>query len=131
MLKHENCLIASNSNLSWLWHKKLGHASMSLIDKLARKKLVRGLPNISFKNDHVCDTCMKGKQTRLSFKSINSVSTARPLKLLHLDLFGPMRTQSLGGKSYTLVIVDNFSRFTWVLFLGNKGDAFKVFSRLC
>ena len=42
-----------------------------------------------------------------------------------------MRTQSLGGKSYTLVIVDDFSRFTWVLFLGNKNYAFKAFSRLC
>ena len=81
--------------------------------------------------DHVCDTYMKGKQTRSSFKFINLVSIAKPLELLHLDLFGPMRTQSLGGKSYTLVIVDDLSRFTWMLFLGNKSDTFKVLSRLC
>ena len=92
MLKHKNCLIASNSNLSWLWHKKLGHASMSLIEKLGKKHLVKGLPNINFKKDHICDICMKEKQTRSSFKPINSVSTARPLELLHLDLFGSMRT---------------------------------------
>lgn len=67
VLKPKNCLITSNANLSWLWYKKLGN----LIDKLARKHLVKGLPNINFKKDHVLDICIRGKQTRSSFKPIN------------------------------------------------------------
>ena len=55
------------------------------------------------------------------------VSTSRPLELLHMDLFGPTRTTSLRGKKYGLVIVDDFSRFTWVLFLAHKNEAFDEF----
>ena len=48
-----------------------------------------------------------------------------------MDLFGPSRTISLGGKSYAFVIVDDFSRYTWVLFLAHKNDVFYEFSKLC
>ena len=48
-----------------------------------------------------------------------------------MDLFGPSRTTSLGGKSYAFVIVDDFSRYTWVLFLAHKNDVFHEFSKLC
>ena len=68
-----------------------------------------------------------GKQTRTSFKSINDISTSRILQLVHMDLFGPMRTTSLGGKSYVYVLVDDYSRFTWVLFLSTKDEALEKF----
>ena len=68
-----------------------------------------------------------GKQTRTSFKSINDISTSRILQLVHMDLFGPMRTTSLGGKSYAFVLVDDYSRFTWVLFLSTKDEALEKF----
>ena len=48
-----------------------------------------------------------------------------------MDLFGPSRTTNLGGKSYAFVIVDDFSRYTWVLFLAHKNDVFHEFSKLC
>jgi len=60
----------------------------------------------------------------------NVVSTSKPLELLHTDLFGPSRTMSLGGNYYVFVIVDNFSRFTWTLFLKSKTDAFSAFKKL-
>ena len=72
-----------------------------------------------------------GKQIKTSFKNKNFISTLRSLKFLHLDFFGSSRTTSLGGKSYAFVIVDNFSRYTWVLFLAHKNDAFHDFSKLC
>ncbi|XP_070005826.1 uncharacterized protein [Nicotiana sylvestris] len=50
-----------------LWHKRLGHASFTLINKLVRKDLVRGMPKSSFKDHKVCDACIKGKQVRSSF----------------------------------------------------------------
>ena len=61
-------------------------------------------------------------------KTKNFISTFRPLELLHMDLFDPSRTPSLGGKSYTYVIVDDFSRYTWVLFLSQKNESFYEFS---
>ena len=72
-----------------------------------------------------------GKQIKNSFKNKNFISTTRPLELLHMDLFGPSRTPSLGGTSYAYVIVDDFSRYTWVLFLSQKNEAFYEFSKFC
>ena len=48
-----------------------------------------------------------------------------------MDLFGPSRIPSLGRKSYAYVIVDDFSRYTWVLFLSQKNEAFNEFSKFC
>ena len=55
------------------------------------------------------------------------VSTSRPLEMLHLDLFGPSRTMSIGGNFYGLVIVDDYSRFTWTLFISSKDETYHVF----
>ena len=63
---------------------------------------------MSFKDNIICETCMKGKQVKTSFKSINEASTERPLKLIHLNLFGPSRT--INGKWYNLIKVDYYSR---------------------
>ena len=93
------------------------------------RNLVKGLPKIDFDKFRICDACQLGKQTRGSFKSKNIVSTSRPLELIHMDLFGPTRTTSLGGKKYGLVIIDDFTRFTWVLFLAYKDETFSVFEK--
>ncbi|KAL5569300.1 hypothetical protein UlMin_025875 [Ulmus minor] len=126
----DKCFV-SISNESWLWHRRLGHANMDLLNKLSTRKLVKGLPSVSFQKDKICDACQFGKQIKSSFKSKKMISSKRPLELLHLDLFGPMRTASLGGKFYVFVIVDDFSRFTWVLFLTHKNEALQSFSNLC
>ena len=57
----------------------------------------------------------------------NIMTTRRPLELLHMDLFGPNSYKSLGGNSFGLVIVDDFSRFTWVFFLDDKLQVQKIF----
>jgi len=69
---------------------------MHHLNRLAFKELVFGLPKLKFERDRLCEACQKGKQTKSSFKQINVVSTSRPLELLHMDLFGPSRTMSLG-----------------------------------
>jgi len=71
----------------------------------------------------------KGK-ARVSFISKNVVSTTQPLPLLHMDLFGPSRTMSFGGNYYALVIVDDYSRFTWTLFPAHKRFTFHAFKKL-
>ena len=72
-----------------------------------------------------------GKQVKTSFKCKNHISTSKPLQLIHINLFGPSRYASLSGKCYSIVIVDDFSRYTWVLFLVNKDDALDAFKVFC
>ena len=95
------CLVSLNAKInetSWLWHRRLAHISMHSLSKLIKKELVLGLSKLNFEKDRICNACQLGKQTRVSFKSKNTVSTSRPLELLYMDLFGPTRTTSLGGK---------------------------------
>lgn len=123
------CLVVNNNNDAWLWHKRIAHIHMDHLNKLVKHDLVVGLPKIKFIKDKLCDACQKGKQTKVSFKPKHVVSTSRPLELIHMDLFGPSRTRSFGGNYYALVIVDDYSRYTWTLFLANKYDAFKAFKK--
>ncbi|KAH9698504.1 Integrase catalytic domain-containing protein [Citrus sinensis] len=111
--------------------QKLGHASMDLISKISKDDLVKGLPKIGFQKDKICEACQFEKQIKTSFKNKNHISTSKPLELLHIDLFGPSRYASLNGKYYAFVIVDDYSRYTWVLFLANKDDALDAFKVLC
>ncbi|GJV09897.1 retrovirus-related pol polyprotein from transposon TNT 1-94 [Tanacetum coccineum] len=119
------CLATLDEN-STLWHRRLGHANMQLIQSLASKELVRNLPKLKY-DQHFCDACKIGKQAHVSHKAKNIVSTTRCLELLHMDLFGPSAIRSYGGNRYTLVIVDDYSRYTWTRFLANKTEAFEEF----
>ncbi|WRX11175.1 Integrase [Theobroma cacao] len=101
------------------------------MSKLIRKNLVVGLPDLKFENDKICDACQLGKQVRTSFKTKKVVSTSRPLKLMHIDLFGSVSTTSLGGNSYGFVIVDDYFRYTWVYFLAHKNYALPAFISHC
>lgn len=79
-------------------------------------------------DETIYDIYQKGKQHKISFKSLSNVTTSKPLELLHIDLFEPSQTQNLGGKKYTYVIVDDYTRYTWVIFLRHKSEAFEEFS---
>ena len=89
--------------------------------------IVESLPKLNTQIDAICEAYAKGKQIKSSFKSKTEVSTSRPLELLHIDLFGPISTCSLSGKYYGYVIVDDYSRYTWVHFLRTKNEAFQNF----
>ncbi|GJR71795.1 retrovirus-related pol polyprotein from transposon TNT 1-94 [Tanacetum coccineum] len=104
------CLATLDEN-STLWHRRLGHANMQLIQSLASKELVRNLPKIKY-DRHSCDAFKIRMQAHASHKAKNTISTTRCLELLHMDLFGPSVIRSYGGNHYTLVIVDDYSRFT-------------------
>lgn len=89
---------------------------------------MKGLPKLSFTKDpSPYGLCLQGKKTLVSHKVKNLVSTSKCLELLHVDLVGPMQTRILNGKKYIFVIVNNYSRYMWVLFLSHKGDVFEVF----
>ncbi|KAJ9557496.1 hypothetical protein OSB04_012110 [Centaurea solstitialis] len=118
------CFVSrASSDTNWLWHKRLSHLNFKTINQLCINNLVVGLPDFRYTKVSLCSACEKGKQTRASFKSKQISSISSPLQLLHMDLFGPVNVQSIVGKKYTLVIVDEYSRYTWVFFLRSKSDA--------
>ncbi|GJW75917.1 putative ribonuclease H-like domain-containing protein [Tanacetum coccineum] len=87
-----------------------------------QRDLVRGLPSKSFKNDHTCVACQKGKQHKASCKAKIDRYVTHPLHTLHMDLFGPTSVRSINHASYCLVITDDYSRFCWVFFLAKKDE---------
>ncbi|CAN0838933.1 Retrovirus-related Pol polyprotein from transposon TNT 1-94 [Linum grandiflorum] len=123
----ESCFSALLANSVDLWHRKLGHISSSRITKLSSLNLVRGLPSFPRSKEFFCKSCVLGKQTKTSFKSSSLISTSKPLELIHMDLFGPTNISSYGGKNFAFVLVDDFTRYSWVFFLRNKSDCFKTF----
>ncbi|KAJ9536474.1 hypothetical protein OSB04_un000355 [Centaurea solstitialis] len=95
---------------SWLWHRRFSHQNFSDISKLANGGLVKGLPKLTFDRDSLCPASQMGKMKRSSHKSKTESSCQSPLEMLHMDLCGPMRIQSISGKKYILVMVDEYSR---------------------
>ena len=75
--------------------------------------------------------CQLGKQTKAKYPGTQTSATSRPLELLHLDLIGPTRIEFLGGKRYIMVVVDYFTRYTWVILLRSKSDTPKHIEALC
>ncbi|GJW24935.1 retrovirus-related pol polyprotein from transposon TNT 1-94 [Tanacetum coccineum] len=118
------CLLSKASKTkSWLWHRCLSHLNFGAINHLARHGLVRDLPKLKFEKDHLYSACAMGKSKKHSHKPKAGDTNQEKLFLLHMDLWGPMRVQSVNGKKYILVIVDDYSRFTWVKFLASKDEA--------
>jgi hypothetical protein len=95
---------------------------MKNLHKLLKGEHVLGLTNVYFEKDRPCAACQVGKQVGSSHHSKNVMTTSRPLELLHMDLFIPVAYLSIGGSKYGLVVVDDFSRFTWVFFLQDKSE---------
>jgi transposase InsO family protein len=113
------CLIAK-TNMGWLWHHRLAHVGMKNLHKLLKGEHVLGLTDVYFEKDRPCAACQVGKQVGTTHLGKNVMTMSRPLELLHMVLFGPVAYLRIGGSKYGLVIVHDFSRFTWVLFLQDK-----------
>ncbi|GJW47725.1 putative ribonuclease H-like domain-containing protein [Tanacetum coccineum] len=121
------CLVAkATSDESMLWHRRIGHINFKNINKLVKDNLVRGLPIKRFENDQTCVPCLKGKQHRASCKSNVLNPIAKPLFMLHMDLFGPNFMSGLMHKKYWLVVIDDYSRFTRVFFLTTKDETSEI-----
>jgi hypothetical protein len=124
----DTCLIAKN-NMGWLWHSRLAHVGMKNLHKLLKGEHILGLTNVHFVKDLICSACQAGKQVGAHHPHKNIMTTDRPLELLHMDLFGPIAYISIGGSKYYLVIVDDYSCFTWVFFLQEKSQTQETLNR--
>ncbi|GJS94702.1 retrovirus-related pol polyprotein from transposon TNT 1-94 [Tanacetum coccineum] len=106
-----------------LWHQRLSHLNFDTINDLAKNDLVTGFPKFKFHKEHLCPSCEQGKRKRASHPPKPVPNYKQRLHLLHMDLCGLMRIASRNGKRYVWVIVDDYSRYTWVLFLISKDEA--------
>nr|GEY83206.1 hypothetical protein [Tanacetum cinerariifolium] len=121
------CLMAkSTPTQAWLWHRRLSHLNFDYINLLSKKDIMIGLPKLKYVKDQLCSSCELSKAKRSLFKLKAVPSSKGRLNLLHIDLCGPMRVASINGKKYILVIVDDYSRYTWTLFLRSKDETPKV-----
>ena len=109
----------------------MGHASHRQLEKISKCDAVVGLPKFEKIDRCICEPCQIGKQVKSKHPSVASVQTSKPLELLHIDLMGPTRVQSLGGKKYILVVVNDFTKYTWVVLLKDKAEALKKMIHLC
>jgi transposase InsO family protein len=124
----EECHLRKHDE-SWLWHKILVHLNFDHLIKLKNLEEVKDLPRISKPQDSMCKPCQVGKLTRTQFKSKSSTSTEKPLQLVHMDLCGPSRQEGIGKENYFMMIIDDYSRITWVFFLKEKAEAFENFKK--
>ncbi|GKC56881.1 retrovirus-related pol polyprotein from transposon TNT 1-94, partial [Tanacetum coccineum] len=109
-----------------LEHRRLSHLNFDTINLLSKKDIVIGLPKLKYVKDQLCSSCELGKAKRSTFKTTTVPSSKGRLNLLHMDLCGPMWIESINGKKYILVIVDDDSRYTWTHFLRTKDETPKV-----
>nr|GEV14449.1 putative reverse transcriptase domain-containing protein [Tanacetum cinerariifolium] len=110
----------ATSSQAWLWHRRLFYLNFDTINLLSKNNIVAGLPKLKFVKDHICSSCELGKAKRKSFQTKTTPSSKRRLQLLLMDFCGPMRVESNNGKKYVLIIVDDYSRYTWTHLLGLK-----------
>ncbi|GJW21284.1 retrovirus-related pol polyprotein from transposon TNT 1-94 [Tanacetum coccineum] len=118
------CLMSrATSTKSWLWHRRLSHLNFDTVNQLTPNDLVDGLLKYKYNKDHLCSACKQGKSKKASLLPKLVPSTESKLELLYMDLCRPMRVASINGKKCILVIVDDYSRYTWVYFLHTKDEA--------
>nr|GEV57720.1 retrovirus-related Pol polyprotein from transposon TNT 1-94 [Tanacetum cinerariifolium] len=117
------CLLANaSSSQSWLWHQRLLHLNFATINNLVKNNVVQGLSKMKFEKDHLCSACEQGKIHQKHHKSKTAFASNKPLYLLHMDLCRPMCVESIN----VLIIVDDYSWYTWVFFLHSKDEASEV-----
>jgi hypothetical protein len=116
------CLISQSSSELWKWHRTLGHLSFNLLCRLSSLGLLRGLPLLKFESDLVCAPCRHGKMITAFHSLVNTMMTKHPEQLLHMDTVGPSRVRSMGGRWYVLVVVDDYSRYSWIFFLQSNNE---------
>ncbi|GJV89358.1 integrase, catalytic region, zinc finger, CCHC-type containing protein [Tanacetum coccineum] len=95
------CLMSkATSTKSWLWHRRISHLNFSIINHLTKHDLVDGISKFKYNKDHLCLACEQGKSKKAILKPKLVPSIHSKLELIHMDLYGPIRVESINGKRY-------------------------------
>jgi transposase InsO family protein len=116
------CLMTKLGDTAWRWHARYGHLNFRALRDLGLKQMVEGMPVVD-RVEQVCDGCTLGKQHRTPFPKVSSFRANEVLELFHADLCGHVRPKTIGGKSYFLLVVDDFNRYMWIELLKSKDEA--------
>lgn len=127
----DNINIANTANDDNMtsWHRKLGHINERDLKLIDKKNRVKGVQLMNGKLP-TCETCIKGKMTQLPYASVEGPQSSEPLELIHSDVCGPMRVETLVGSRYFLTFIDDFTKYCCVYFIAHKNevlDKFKEF----
>jgi transposase InsO family protein len=87
------------------------------------------LTNVVFEKEMHCGALQADKQVGAAHHAKNIMTTIRPLEMLHMDLFSPITYISIEGNKYGIIIVDDYSHFTWVFFLLDKSETQEVLNK--
>nr|GEU52228.1 integrase, catalytic region, zinc finger, CCHC-type, peptidase aspartic, catalytic [Tanacetum cinerariifolium] len=121
------CFMArATSTKSWLWHQSLSHLNFDTVNDLARNDLITSLSKFKYHKEQLCPSCEQGKSKKASHPPKPIPNSKLRLHLLHMDLCGPMRVESINGKWYILNDID-FSRAP--LFLWDEAIATACFTQ--
>ncbi|XP_048602505.1 uncharacterized protein BNAC02G09400D isoform X1 [Brassica napus] len=128
-ISYPECLHVRDVDATWRWHARLGHISYGVMNNMVGKEMVIGMPCVTHE-ESVCDACLAGKQIRQSFPTKVMFRATKSLELLHGDLCGPITPPTPANNKYVFVLIDDFSRYMWVMLLKEKSEAFDRFKRL-
>ena len=93
---------------------------------LVAKGALEGLKSVDM---GLCESCVMGKQKRVSFTKTPREPKKVRLEMVHTDVWGPSPVSSLGGSRFYVTFIDDFSRKVWVYFLKHKSDVFETFKK--
>ena len=123
IVAQENAHIAKVGT-SWNdWHRRFGHISISSLETIARKKLVDGFDVDTTTQSTSCDSCIQAKQTVNSFPKEAEGRSKIPGERIFSDVWGKIRTPSLGGAQYFISFIDDATRMVTVMFMKAKSEA--------
>lgn len=104
---------------SFLWHKRMGHLRFDILVKVSKNQVFKGMQRIINPSNIVWKDCQHGKQTKVNFR-IKEYSTSRLLQIIHIDLFGLTKSKKLHGDHYFMLLINDYTRMTWVSFIKHK-----------
>lgn len=129
---HSSCLKIEDDETEGLWHKSYGHLNNISLRIMHDKKHVKGLPQMK-EISKVCEVCNISKQHHEVMPKKSQWIATEKLKLIHADLCGLISPTSHSGKRYIFLLIDDFSRKSWIYLLTEKKEvfeAFKIFTNL-
>jgi transposase InsO family protein len=122
------CLAMRKDTVPWRWHARFGHLHLEALQRMARNGMVQGLPAVE-PTGELCEACLAGKQRRTPFPQQAKFRAEEPLELVHADLCGAITPPTPAGRRYFLLLVDDHSRFMWLVLLSTKDEAAAALKR--
>ena len=109
-----------------LCHIRLGHVSYSKLSVVVKNSMLKGFPQLDMRTYTVCAGCQYGKAHQLPYEE-SKFKAKELLELVHSDVFGPVKQQSIGSMRYMVTFIDDFSRYVWIFFMKEKFNTFSKF----